>query len=621
MPCRHANSGSGSKSAAARGLVRREFMKSALAIGGASALSTTASLYGLSETAVAEGDPITIPERNNRQHAWADFITPDVPALAPPRHHLLLLLDVLKDGKPTGQDRREVEGALRQLEEAFVWNNRGLLFTIGYAPVYFERFDDPLASGVDLRDNQTLIDAMKVGDENPTPESFDAVMHLASDNALHLLLAEESLWGFPGLDEEGLNPPFDDLIGFFEHDFTGIFEKPTTFPARRTGFVGAGLPKQEVAEDVSEETAENIPEEAPLSMGFKSGFEDNIPAEDDITIAETQTLDGQFEEPGVFAQGTIEQVSKIDLDLDSWYDQSKDERTERMFSPHHVGEVGEVGEELGETSGPGDLEMRDHLADDDVARRTQEDAEKRGIVGHQQKLARARFDLSLREEGGVSDGTLDTTILRRDFDTTDQARPGLHFVALMRFVGYMVYTRKAMNGVAFNADEVIPPEPGEEPGTRIRHDDVDIDLEDDGFLNFATATRRGNFVVPPLEIRALPPAQAIQPVMEIKHRVIDPKSEDLLPVVIRNTTGFDPKELDMETVRFGDPSVVNRGGGARPAHGSTPVNGRRIEDADLLLRFPIQDTGFDEGSNQARLFGKATDLHPVFGTTDVNVKG
>lgn len=456
MPCGHAKGNRNSDES--RGLDRREFLKSALTIGGASALTTAMNLYGLSDDAVAasedddESAPTTIAERNNRQHAWDDFIVEDDEhGLAPPRHHLLLCLEYLKPGQPRPEDRQAVDGALGHLETAFEWSNRGLLFTVGYAPEYFDRFDDPLPAGIDLRPANEVIDAIQVGDEDTTSEPYEIVIHLASNNAVHLLAAEEALWGFPDQDRDAVNGVR------IEHTFESVFEKPTAFPARRTGFVGAGLPKQEVHDTVDEDLGDAIHEDAPLSMGFESGLDDNLPDETAVSLVHDQTLDGNFEQPGAFAQGTIEHVSKLDIDLDAWYDQTKEERIHRMFSPHHTeSDVGKVGEELGSTSGTDEFPMRDYGADDDIASRTHEDAEERGLVGHAQKLARARFDVDLRQTDAERDPSrpLDTTILRRDFDTTDQQRPGLHFVALMRFNGYMVYIRRAMNGVGFDSDRL-----------------------------------------------------------------------------------------------------------------------------------------------------------------------
>lgn len=578
-------------------------MKAALAIGGASALQATRA-RAQSDEPDGDHEPISVADRRNRQHAWEDFLIPGDEKIAPPRHHLLLALDYQCGGTPTREDRRTVEGALDQLERAFEWSNRGLLFTVGYSTVYFDRFENDLPAGVDLRPAQEVIDAVTLENEDPVPEPSEVLIHLASDDVRNLLAAEEGLWGFPDQEQR-------ELRGVpIEHTFEGVFEKPTAYPERRTGFVGTGLPREEHGR-------EEIPEEAPLSMGFESGFEDNQPAEGDVTMLADQTLDGAMP-PGVFAQGTVQHVSKLELDLDGWYARSKDERDAQMFSPHHAGKVGERGEALGETTDLDDLPMRDAHAEEDVARSTYHDAAEGGVVGHAQKLSRARFDLARRREGGESDGTLDPTILRRDFDTTDQGSPGLHFVALMRFNGYFVYTRLAMNGVEFDGRDVIPPEPGE--STRVVHEDVEIPLEDDGFLSHVTAERRGNFLVPPIELRALPPTRAIEARMTVEPERdgATVPSDGTVAVVLHANEWFDPERLDVDTVRFGERTAVDEGRGARPTDGGRWTIARD-GFRDLLFTFPVDDAEFEGATGRARLFGKTEELWPVVASLDVRV--
>ncbi|WP_089816735.1 DUF7405 family protein [Halomicrobium zhouii] len=526
-------------------------MKSALAIGGASALSAVTGFTEFTGTASAQRSA-SVADRDNRQHAWTAYLDTDARGLAvPPRHHVLLFMNYQKNGEPSATDRLEMETALRQLEEAFEWSNDGLLFTTNYSPEYFGRFNDDVPPGVDLRPHQDVIDAIIVGDEDPTPEPFEILLDLASDNVANLLAAEEALWG----ERDELNGVTIDAT------FEGIFDRPTEFPARRTGFVGGGLPREEFGD-------ENISAEAPLSMGFQSVFEDNIPSEDDVSMVHDQRLGADSPmPPGVFAQGSIQHVSNLSIDLDSWYDQPHEERVERMYSPHHSpDDVGETGNELGRTSGVDGLPMRDVNADDDVARRAQADAEERGVVGHEQKLARARFDLSRRDTDGESDGGHDTTILRRDFNTADIGKSGLHFLALMRFNGYMVYVRQAMNGVEFSADESIPND-GEDA---INHDAVDIDVEDDGFLAFITALRRGNYLVPPLTLRSLPPANATEATLEVKSVDGDASTGTIdttagtvdVTVTADGEASLDPAAA--RRIRFGPIEAVNRGGGAAP---------------------------------------------------------
>jgi len=134
-----------------------------------------------------------------------------------------------------------------------------------------------------------------------------------------------------------------------------------------------------------------------------------------------------------------------------------------MFCPGHAenGTVEGVGENLGTTSG------MDDCADPMRA------AKASGMVGHSQKM------VPVREDGRP-------LILRRDFDTTDGDRAGLHFVALQRTIEDFVTTRTAMNGIDVAANTAV--------GTRTNN----------GILQYLTVVRRGNFLVPPRPHRALP---------------------------------------------------------------------------------------------------------------------
>jgi hypothetical protein len=80
-------------------------------------------------------------------------------------------------------------------------------------------------------------------------------------------------------------------------------------------------------------------------------------------------------------------------------------------------------------------------------------------------------------------------ILRRDFDTTDGDYTGLHFASLQETIGDFVTTREAMNGEQYAEETSV----GRELNNGIRQ--------------YLTTVRRGNFLVPPREHRALPPAR------------------------------------------------------------------------------------------------------------------
>lgn len=577
-------------------------MKSAVAIGGGGALAAVLEVEGLTGRVEGSHGRTTFADRQNRQHAWADYLAADPRGIpAPPRHHVLLFLDYARAGEPRVADRGEMEGALRQLERAFEWSNEGLLFTTNYSREYFDRFDEDLPSGVNLRRDEDIIATTSRPDESPVGESYDLFIDLASDNAANALAAEEALWG----NDRYLNGVE------FDETFEGVFDRPTAYPDRRTGFVGNGAPANQLDN-------ENIPDDAPLSMGFQSVMEDNVPSEDLVAMVHDQRLGpGNPMPPGVFAQGTIQTANNLSIDIDSWYaDNDLDGRMARMFSPHHdPDEFGPIGNQQ-TTSGTDDLPMRDVDAGDDIARRTKEDAENLGIVGHAQKLARARFDLTRRDTDGQDDDVDDTTVLRRDFNTTDVAgaSSGLHFLSLMRFNNYFIYVRRSMNGVGFeSSEEIVAAE-----DTAIDHDDVDIPVENDGFLGFVTALRRGNFMMPPLSLRSLPPARGAEVQLDLlppgPENEVD-LSDRYVPVGVQNT-GEHPGL--MRHVGFGAPTQVNqlRGADLREVD---RVDYDDDGDHDWVLWFRTDETGLTTGDDRARLLLYDSRGEPIYGDVAVDV--
>jgi hypothetical protein len=411
------------------GLSRRAFVKAAVAIGGSAALS---ACTGREEVDLPTGpdDPSTLPDR---QHAWNDHLrTDDHGNDVPPRHHVLALFDV--EVTPTEGDREAVESALRSLERAYPHGNEGLLFTVGYSPAYFARFDDTLPDSVDLQEPRALAPF-----EDPALDTADMAVHLASDYGSVVLGAEEALRGEAG-----------ELNGVDVEPLPGAVERTE----RRTGFIGEGLPAENQGVTGIPDS-EPVPEDAPLYMGFESGFAKNQASEARVTIDE-----------GPFAGGTTQQVSKIRLNLQQWYEQDdRYHRVATMFCPAHAEEdlVEGAGENLGDSS---------EIAQRGCPAHAGEDAD-RGVVGHAQKAARAR------------DGD-EPLILRRDFDSTDDDRATVHFVSLQRDIEEFVATRSMMNGVDLAEEGAV--------GQRTNN----------GILQYMTVERRGNYLVPPRRHRALP---------------------------------------------------------------------------------------------------------------------
>jgi len=432
-----------------RGLPRRSFVRAAVAIGGTSALSACLEterdrIDGAAETAQSasgdagpsfpRGDLDAVPDG---QHRWGESLVRDSHGnTVPPQQLVAVGLTYEGSVPPTDDERARVEESLQLLERAFQWGtggnagaafHRGLLFMLGYAPSYFDRVG---AVPDGLATPESVLDA--VGEDPAKADDYDAVLVLTSDIGSVLLSAEEALFG--ELDEVNGLP--------VESTFDGVFSKA----GRHVGYVGKGLPADKLDN-------EDIPEDAPLSMGYKSGFRDNLPSEDRVTIDE-----------GPMAGGTTIASSTLRIDLDRWYEQTREERTAEMFCPaHDPDEIGETGDRLGGDSGvtESDVENVDaHAAEYDR-------------VGHTQKVARARDD------------DFQATILRRTEGVADTVRDGagFQFNSIQETMADFVETRKTMD-----PDEY----------------DHDVPAEDHGIDDYLETLRRGSYLAPPREKRALP---------------------------------------------------------------------------------------------------------------------
>ena len=414
-----------------RGLSRRAFVRSAVAIGGTSAFAACLEREddGLPRASV---DPDDRPER---QHAWNEFVSEDDHGNhLLPEHHVLLCLEYVGDG-PIESERDQLEAAFTSLERAYERGSEGLAFTVGYSPTYFDRFDEELPDSVDLPHPEALAPI-----EEPDLDEYDALVHLASDYGQVVVGAEAALTG----DLEELNGV----------DVDGTLEDVFTVAERRTGFVGEGLPAEQQSNAADVPDSEPVPEDSPLFMGFKSGFRKNQGSEERVTIQ-----DGPFE------GGTTTHLSKIGLNLHQWYEQdSREQRVTKMFCPAHADDarVEGAGHNLG-----------DGVDVDGCGASAEEDARSRGVVGHTQKVARAR------------DGD-EPLLLRRDVNSTDDGRAGVHFLSHQRRISEFVRTREAMTGTDLVGSTAV--------GSRANN----------GILQYLTVRRRANYLLPPRRHRSLP---------------------------------------------------------------------------------------------------------------------
>jgi len=436
-----------------RGLSRRDFVAAAVAIGGSGALSACLEAEGGDETERPPGtdgggpdqrqslsaptgsDPASLPAG---QHVWNEYLVhgPHGNTMLP-NHQVVLGLSYVGSVPPTDEERERVENALSTLERAFRWGtgsersltlNEGLLTLFGYSPAYFERVGGGSVDG--LMAAEDVLEA--VGEDPAKADGFDATLILNSDLGSILLAAEEALFGA----REAVNG--EPVAGTFE----GVFELEN----RRTGVAGPGMPAQELDRD-------DVPEDAPLSMGFRSGFADNQPTEEQVTI-----------QSGPFEGGTTLSTSRLHIGLDRWYDNSEDDRIRAMFSPEvDPAEVDPTADRLGSES---EITVEETEG-------IEESATEHGMLGHTQKVARARND------------DFEPTILRRTegvaTDVPNEA--DFNFNSVQRDLQEFVAVRKAMN-----VDEY----------------DVDVPADRHGIVDYLETRARGTYLVPPRDRRALP---------------------------------------------------------------------------------------------------------------------
>jgi len=388
---------------------RRQFVRRAVAVGGASGLAACLNTQQRETLDAPAGvsDPTTLPDR---QHAWNDVLPTDSDGnVGRATHHVFLGLSLSNDLDP--DSRQRVETALRQVEHALERSPSGVLFTIGYTPAYFDRYDEALHESIGLPDPDPI--TAITAESQVEIDDGDAMLHLASDDPAVVLAVEEALFG----DVDSLN---GDAI---EATLAPVFDRTS----RRTGFVGAGLPADRQDDLDGIPSDDPVPEDAPFFMGFRSGFRESQATEDRVTIR-----------TGPFAGGTTQHFESIELDLDIWFDDhDHEQRVARMFSPEHAedGSVGAVGERLTDTTGA-------RAVTDDI----HDHAREHEAVGHAQKLARAR-----------DDG--EPVLLRRDVNTTDDGVAGLQFLCLQREISEFRGVREAMLGEQFHQYGLGPRQP------------------------------------------------------------------------------------------------------------------------------------------------------------------
>lgn len=100
-------------------------------------------------------------------------------------------------------------------------------------------------------------------------------------------------------------------------------------------------------------------------------------------------------------------------------------------------------------------------------------------------------------------------------------------------------------------------------------------------------------------------------------------SGGMITVAILQTDGFDPTSKQVH-YRFGAPDAVENGGGARPAGSAQLKDINGDGKIDLILEFPVAETGFDGNEKKGKLVwerGHKGSDHGLAGTVPVTVIG
>jgi hypothetical protein len=403
---------------------RRSALARLGAVAGALGLSGCARFLGSAGDGAADLPPNPHADSlPTRQFAQSAFVPVDAAGNDVQARYRRILLLTL-DVEPSASAAKTVERGMRTLEAAYDWSAEGLFHTLGWGTDYFERIGELGAAPISKPQVLSRTD-------KPDLLSFDAVLALESDVPSHLTAVENAMFGSSGtLNGEPVEDPLGDVFSVAE---------------RRTGFLGEGLPARHA--DVEGVPAGALSRDDPTFMGFFSDRQGTQASEDFVTISD-----------GPFAGGTTLHVAHLTQNLDTWWEGLDDAgRVARMFSPEFdPSDIPSFADDVPFTDA-----VRDH-------------AREFGVVGHHEKVAQVRRDG-------------DPLILRRDFNTTDGGRAGVHFLSLQRTLDHFRSTRRAMNG------------------WYVRDDSQQItDRENNGILNFIDVQSRANFYVPPRDRRAFP---------------------------------------------------------------------------------------------------------------------
>lgn len=102
---------------------------------------------------------------------------------------------------------------------------------------------------------------------------------------------------------------------------------------------------------------------------------------------------------------------------------------------------------------------------------------------------------------------------------------------------------------------------------------------------------------------------------------INPNARGRTSIAILTTDEFDPIErLDVDSLRFGPPGVVEEGGGAE----AVQYTEEDVDDdgkPDLKVHFDSEEAGFDEGDGYGKVVGQTMEGTPTIGKAEIRIVG
>lgn len=386
-----------------------------------------------------------------------------VEVIIPPVWNLAITATLAR--APGAREQRQLEAALGAVESAYPYAPSGAFALVAYGLPYFRAYVPPAVFAAHLprmaADGTTpvLLDAIRFPSDPPDTalEANDILFHLRADSLDHLRDIQRAWFGHSGT-LAGRPAPTADLAGLFH--ITSV----------RTGFVGAGLPRQ-MAQHAGLPFAGQIPEAAPMLMGFTSTQQTGQAKE--VTVSFDGKRDPLLQplttaRPGdYFAGGTSLHISHLFEDLASWYALSYDERVARMFH-------------LNATTAPGRVTLQTQWLNPNTSAT---DAQEQQVIGHNEAVQRGSRSpegqaLQLRVDFNTMD-VMDTP------DASGGSVAGLHFLAFTPGSAIFHQSRLGMDATDLVAQYGIAPRAN-------------------GINAFLRATRRQNFLVPPRAHRAFP---------------------------------------------------------------------------------------------------------------------